>query len=427
MIAGLCRDCSREAGAEAPRCPSCGARRIVRHSELETLSIAHIDCDAFYASVEKRDDPSLADKPVIIGGRRRGVVSAACYIARTYGIRSAMPMFKALKACPDAVVIKPDMTKYAEAGRQVRDLMLATTPMVEPLSIDEAFLDLTGTERLHGASPAATLIRLILRIEEEVGVTASVGLSYNKFLAKTASDLDKPRGFALIGRAEAVEFLSGRPVGSIYGVGPAFQKKLAADGIRTIGQIREMEEDTLMRRYGAIGRRLWRFSRGEDDRSVAPGSGAKSVSSETTFNEDKRTAEELTPVLWRLAEKVSKRLKAKDIAGKTVTLKLKTSAFQTISRARTLSEHTQLAEVIYRTGAQMLDEVLSGGRGAKYRLVGIGLSHLSGDGGADPPDLLDPDADRRARVEAAIDSVRSRLGDDAITKGRGIEPGKPRR
>lgn len=419
-MSGLCRDCGASVGPAGGRCGACYGRRVVHHPELKSLSIAHIDCDAFYASIEKRDDPSLADKPVIVGGGRRGVVSAACYISRTYGIRSAMPMFKALKACPDAVVIRPNMTKYAAAGREIRALMLDTTPLVEPLSIDEAFLDLSGTERLHGAAPAETLIRLIRRIETDIGVTASVGLSYNKFLAKTASDLDKPRGFAVIGQADALDFLAPRAVGTIYGVGPALQKRLAADGIRTIGQIRGMEEEILLRRYGAIGRRLSRFAHGQDTRLVQPGEGAKSVSSETTFNEDLQGADALLPKLWRLSEKVAARVKAKHIAGKTVTLKLKTSAFQTITRARTLPAPTQLAEVIYRQGAQLLDEALRENRERSFRLIGVGLSHLGDDTEADPPDLLDPEAAKRAKVEAAIDSVRGKLGEAAVVKGRGF-------
>ena len=198
--AALCRDCLAESGPAAKRCLACGSPRLLAHPERDLLSIAHVDCDAFYAAVEKRDDPSLADKPVIIGGRKRGVVSTACYVARTYGVRSAMPMFKALKACPHAVVIKPNMQKYVAAGRAVQKLMLELTPLVEPVSIDEAFLDLSGTERLHHGSPARTLARLAKRIEDELGITVSIGLAPNKFLAKVASDLAKPRGFSIIGR-----------------------------------------------------------------------------------------------------------------------------------------------------------------------------------------------------------------------------------
>ncbi|HTO40183.1 MAG TPA: hypothetical protein VL026_04345, partial [Rhizomicrobium sp.] len=190
--------------ADAARCGSCGSRRVVAHAELETLSIAHLDCDAFYAAIEKRDNPELRDRPVLVGGTsRRGVVSTACYVARIAGARSAMPMYKALELCPNAVVIKPNFAKYTAASKAMRSMMLELTPLVEPLSLDEAFLDLTGTERLHGQSAARTMARLTKRIENEIGITVSVGLSFNKFLAKLASDLDKPRGFAVIGVGEA--------------------------------------------------------------------------------------------------------------------------------------------------------------------------------------------------------------------------------
>ncbi|MEL7028055.1 MAG: DNA polymerase IV, partial [Pseudomonadota bacterium] len=252
----LCRSCLARAPAGAVRCPACGAPRLIAHPELFDLEIAHVDCDAFYAAVEKRDDPSLADKPVIVGGGRRGVVSAACYIARSYGVRSAMPMFKALKACPDAVVVRPNMEKYVEVSRQIRALMSDLTPLVQPISIDEAFLDLSGTQRLHRASAAESLAGLALSIEREVGVTASIGLSHNKFLAKVASDLDKPRGFSVIGRAETLEFLRDKPVSLIWGVGAKFQARLEAQGIRTIGTLQEMDPAELARRYGEMGLRL---------------------------------------------------------------------------------------------------------------------------------------------------------------------------
>ena len=233
----LCRDCGRRPPPEARTCGSCGSARLLRHRELHDLAIAHLDCDAFYAAVEKRDRPELRDLPVIVGGRHRGVVAACCYIARTYGVRSAMPMSKALRLCSEATVIKPDMKKYATVGRQVRTMMLELTPLVEPLSIDEAFMDLTGTESLHRASGAEALAGLARRVESQLCITVSIGLSYNKFLAKIASDLDKPRGFAVIGRSEARSFLAGKPVGLLWGVGAAMEKRLARDGIRRIGEL----------------------------------------------------------------------------------------------------------------------------------------------------------------------------------------------
>lgn len=417
-MTGLCRECDRILPLPSAdnRCPNCGSRRLVYNDELLDLSIAHIDCDAFYASIEKRDDPSLNDKPVIVGGGRRGVVSAACYVARLYGVHSAMPMFKALAACPDAVVVRPNMKKYAEAGRQIRGLMQELTPAVEPISIDEAFLDLTGTQRLHKAPPAVILAGLIRRIERDVGVTASVGLSHNKFLAKVASDLDKPRGFSVIGRAETLEFLSGKPVGIIWGVGKALQASLARDGIRTLNQLQQMPEADLVARYGSIGRRLARFSRGEDDRTIHGNRPAKSISAETTFESDLADADRLRERLWPLCEKVSARMKRAAVSGRTVTLKLKTREFRILTRRRQLSAPTQLAEEIYRAALPMLEDEA---KGPAFRLIGIGLSDLGAATG-DAFDLLDPQSVRRAKVERAIDTVRDRMGDKAIGKGRNL-------
>jgi len=387
------------------------------------LSIAHLDCDAFYAAVEKRDRPELRDKPVIVGGGRRGVVSAACYVARIYGVRSAMPMFKALKACPDAVVIRPDMAKYRQVGLEVRRLMAELTPLVEPLSIDEAFLDLSGTQALHQASPAKSLARLVGRIEQELGVSASIGLSYNKFLAKVASDLDKPRGFALIGTRDAHSFLEQRPVSLIWGVGAALERKLERDGIRRIGDLWRLDERTLVRRYGAMGRRLHAFSRGEDRRRVDPDAPTKSVSSETTFDKDIAEADELVRQLWPLCESVARRLKRSNLAGRTVTLKLKTDRFQQLTRSRSLGDPTQLAEVIYRVGEPLLRAEATGRR---FRLIGIGASDLVDGALADPPSLLDAGRLRQASVERAIDAVREKLGPTAIARGR-VLPDPPTR
>jgi DNA polymerase-4 len=396
----------------------------VVHDELAELSIAHIDCDSFYASVEKRDRPELNDKPVVVGGRHRGVVMAACYVARVYGVRSAMPMFKALKACPDAVVIPPDMAKYQAVGRQVRECMRQITPLVEPLSVDEAFLDLSGTEALHGGPPARTLAALALDIERQFAITASIGLSYNKFLAKVASNLDKPRGFAVIGRREAMSFLENRPVGLIWGVGKALKKALTRDGIVKIGDLRSHEEAELVARYGAIGRRLYRFSRGEDARRVEPDAPAKSVSAETTFNEDLERAEDLSARLWPLCEKVAGRLKRAGLGGRTVTLKLKTAEFRILTRSATLADPTQLAEVLFQAANPLLERAADGRR---FRLIGVGASDLGDKELADPPQLLDPGRERGAEVERAIDAVRAKLGDDSIRKGRalGRKPKQP--
>jgi DNA polymerase-4 len=393
----------------------------VFHGEIHDLAIAHIDCDAFYASVEKRDDPSLRDRPVIVGGGQRGVVSAACYISRIKGVHSAMPMFKALKLCPDAVVIKPDMKKYAEVGRQIRTLMQAVTPLVEPISIDEAFLDLSGTERLHKASPAESLNKLVQRIEAECGVTASIGLSYNKSIAKLASDLDKPRGFAILGHNDAPAFLSGLPVSRIWGVGKSLHRKLLADGISTIGQLRTREEAALVSRYGSIGHRLYNFSRGHDTRRVNPISTPKNVSTESTFHQDIGDLEELKQRLWPLCERLSDRLKAKDLAGKTLVLKLKSAKFRTTTRSQGLAWPTQLAETIYQFAIPLLENAVGGAPpGSRFRLIGIGVASLTSADEADPPDLADPDAGQRKRLENVIDDVRDKLGHDAIARGRGL-------
>ncbi len=413
----LCRDCSAIVESTEPlqRCRRCGSPRIVAHDELGTLSIAHVDCDAFYASVEKRDDPGLADKPLIIGGGVRGVVSTCCYIARQYGVRSAMPMFRARELCPHAVVIPPDMQKYVAVSRQIRVLMDQLTPLVEPLSIDEAFLDLSGTEALHGASPAVVLARFARQVETEIRVTISVGLSHNKFLAKIASDLDKPRGFAVIGKAETVSFLAPQPVSLIFGVGKVFAETLHKDGFDTIGQLQEAEPELLMRRYGEMGARLARLARGVDARSVSSDEQMKSVSAETTFTSDLRAFDELSTELLALCERLSERLKAKGIVGDTVTLKLKSAGFRLRTRARALMIPTQLASVLYETGMQLLARELDG---TAFRLIGIGVSGISAADGVDPVDLIEPGIARRAAAERAIDRVRDRFGRDALIRGK---------
>lgn len=411
---GFCRDCMTLQTARTKRCAHCGSPRISAHPELYDLAIAHIDCDAFYASVEKRDNPDLRDKPVIVGGGRRGVVSTACYIARINGVHSAMPMFKALKACPEAVVVKPNMEKYSTVGREVRDLMQSLTPAVEPISIDEAFLDLTGTERLHGDPPVRVLARFAKQAEAEIGITVSVGLSYCKYLAKVASDLEKPRGLSVIGRAEAKSFLADKPVSLIWGVGKAFEKTLARDGIRLIGQLQTMERSALMRAYGTMGDRLYHLSRGEDSRSVSSHGAAKSVSSETTFNDDLASLDDLVPVLRSLSEKVSERLKKKGIAGRTVVLKLKTQDFKIRTRNRQLADPTRLADRLFTTGLELLRKETDG---TKFRLIGIGVSDLGDDGRADPPDLVDAPARKRAVAEEAVDAVRGKFGRQSVETG----------
>jgi len=411
----FCRDCLSDAPDSVTRCPTCRSPRLARHPELHSLTIAHIDCDAFYATIEKRDNRDIADKPVVVGGGTRGVVAAACYIARTYGIRSAMPMFEAKRRCPEAVVIKPNMAKYVQVGREVRKAMFALTPLVEPLSIDEAFLDLGGTERLHGKSAAKVLAGFAGQVERDLGITVSIGLSANKFLAKIASDLDKPRGFAVLGETEAVSFLAGKPVGFIYGVGAVSAAKLAADGFRTIADLQRADERDLMRRYGEEGLRLWRLARGIDKRSVNPERDTKSISAETTFNHDIGEFRPLEQYLWELTERVSARLKANSLAGSTVTLKLKSADFKIRTRARALGAPTQLASRIFAAGRDLLKHEVDTTR---FRLIGIGVSNLEDALGDDLADLIDR---RAAEAEHAVDRVRSKFGRNAVVKGLALD------
>ncbi|MGF1607415.1 MAG: DNA polymerase IV [Rhodothalassiaceae bacterium] len=415
----LCRDCLARQPA-GRRCRRCAGPRLICHAELDTLAIAHLDCDAFFAAVEKRDRPELLDKPVAIGGSARGVVMTACYVARAYGIGSAMPMFKALKACPDLIVIKPDMAKYRALSAELRQRMQALTPLVEPVSIDEAFLDLSGTARLHRGSPAEALSALQSRIEQDFGVTVSIGLSHNKFLAKLACGLSKPRGFTVLGQAETQSVLDPLSVTTLPGVGRALAAKLARDGVATVQHLRGWDEAALIRRHGQIGRRLYQLARGLDARPVTPGRLPKSVSSETTLEQDEADIECLERLLWQQCERLSQSLKRKDLAGATVHLKLKTARFQLLTRAQRLSGPTQLADQLFKACRPLL--AAETGPGRLYRLIGIGVSDLVPGSQADLPDLADPGRARRAQAEHAMDLLRARFGDTAIIKGRSLEP-----
>lgn len=417
-MSALCRECLNPFDGSG-RCPACRSPRTIAHPELQTLAIAHLDCDAFYASVEKRDDPRLRDQPVIVGGGRRGVVTTACYIARLRGVRSAMPMFQAMKLCPNAVVVPPRMSHYAAISREIRALMADLTPLVEPLSLDEAFLDLSGTERLHRAPPAVMMARLQAKIEREIGLTVSVGLSHNKFLAKIASDLEKPRGFALIGRAETVGFLGQRPLSLIWGVGASTLRALESEGLRTIAELRDRDRKWLVSRFGSQGDRLWHLSRGEDPRAVSPDRPLKSISHETTFAEDIANPDSLRRRLWDLTEQVSSRAKARGLAGRVVTLKLKRSDFRSLTRRQTLATPSQMAERIYAAARQLLQRDIAQG---PFRLIGVGISSLIPAAEADnAADLLDPSDGRRVAAERAIDVVRQRFGENSIQLGRSFE------
>jgi DNA polymerase-4 len=381
----VCRDCGT-IGPTDGTCAACGSERRVSHAELLDLDIAHIDCDAFYASVEKRDNPALADKPVIVGhAGGRGVVTTACYVARKFGPRSAMPMFKALELCPHAVVIPPDIAKYKRVSAQIRALFEKATPLVEPLSLDEAYLDLSpGVRRVE--RPAAMLLaRLARAIRREVGISVSVGLSYNKFLAKMASDLNKPEGFSVIGREEAAGFLAPRPVSALFGIGRATAERMAAQGITTIAQLQALPEAEFAVRWGKFGRRLAGMVHGIDTRPVNPDRPAKSVSTETTFTRDTRDAKVLAAALAPLVEGVARRLERAGLAGRTIVLKLKTGDFKVVTRHQRLSDPTTRSDIILRAGLALLERQADG---RAFRLLGIGLSDLCPAEEADPPDLF---------------------------------------
>jgi DNA polymerase-4 len=420
---GFCRDCLAQfafGSARGGRCPHCASPRIVDARGADALTIAHIDCDAFYASIEKRDDPSLADKPVIVGGGgRRGVVATCCYVARTFGVRSAMPTGRALALCPQAVVLKPDMAKYARVGREIRDRMWRLTPLVEPVSIDEAFLDLSGCEGANGAGAAVTLARFARELEQDVGVSVSVGLSYCKFLAKLASDLDKPRGFSVVSRDDAAPLLAPMGVGRLWGVGKVAAERLAHLGLKTIGDLQALDESAAAARLGEEGRRLWRLARGIDDRRVTPDREAKSVSSETTFEDDVVDKAELTRVLLAHCEQVAARLRKSGLAAGAVTLKLRTPDFKLRTRSRSGIAPTQMAPRLFAAARALLDAQTEG---TAYRLIGVGANDLKPAREADEADLIEGDRAREKAREAAIAALRDKFGATAIQRGLAFKP-----
>jgi len=410
----FCRDCFWTGGAAVRRCPGCGSPRIVAHEELDSLAIAHMDCDAFYASVEKRDRPELRDRPVIVGGGKRGVVTTCCYIARISGVRSAMPMFKALKACPEAVVIKPDFAKYQAESRRILGMAAELTPLVQNLSLDEAWLDLSGTERLHGAAPALTLAKLQARIEAETGLTVSIGLAPNKFLAKIASDLDKPRGFSVIGAAEAQSFLAPRKASILPGVGPAMAASLEKVGYRTVGDLARADPKDLVQHWGAHGLRLAQLAAGRDARAVNPNEARKGISAETTFEEDLASLADLEDKLAPLCDKVARHARAGGMAGRVVTLKLRTTDFRIVTRRKTLPDPTQTAKTLFAVGRELLAREADG---RPWRLIGIGVADLV-EAEAAAADFFAGDERRALAGERTIDQLRARFGAEAVTSGR---------
>ena len=416
-ITSICRECFSTFDSKVLYCSNCESLNLISHKEIEKLDIAHVDCDAFYASIEKRDNPKLKNSAVIIGGGKRGVVATACYLARIKGVRSAMPMYKALKLCPSAIIIKPNMSKYRDASRKIQNLMNQLTPLTEPISLDEAFLDLSGTKKLHKKIPAVLLAELSKKINQEVGISVSIGLSYNKFLAKICSDLDKPKGFSLLGRGDSKKFLSSQPVEILWGVGKILKRKLNDDGIKTISQIEELGIKEVINRYGSIGSHIYSLSQGKDLRRVVPQRQIKSISHETTFENDISDKEVLEKKLWSLCEKVSKRSKEKGLGGQTITLKLKTKEFKLISRSCTIDEPTQIGELIFQNSKTLLDREDDK---VKYRLIGVGISNLKDSELCDLYDLINISKTKNAKIEYAIDDIRNKFGKDLIKKGRSI-------
>jgi len=416
-IITVCRECFKTFNEKKEFCNKCYSANLISNNEIENLNIAHVDCDAFYAAIEKRDNPKYKNFPIIIGGGKRGVVATACYIARTRGVKSAMPMYRALKLCPDAIIIKPNMQKYKKASKVINNLMKEITPLVEPLSLDEAFLDLSGTSRLHKKIPAVLLAELSKKIQKKVGISVSIGLSFNKFLAKICSDIDKPRGFSIINRLEAQSFLKDKPVEVIWGVGNTLKSKLNNDGIRTIGQIREMDCSELIIKYGSIGSHIHKLSNAEDVREIKPYRKVKSISHETTFEKDTNDEVFLKKILWSLCEKVSDRAKEKGLGGSTINLKIKTKDFKLISRSITIEEPTQIAEIIFQTSKLLLFREI---KKNKFRLLGVGLSNLKDSEICDLYDLINTNSNKEKNIEFAIDAIRNRYGVNLIKKGRSI-------
>jgi DNA polymerase-4 len=413
-IRAICRDCLWTGDHRVDRCPACDSRRVVCHNELDQLTIAHLDCDAFYASVEKRDRPELRDKPVIVGGGRRGVVSTCCYVARQYGVHSAMPMFKALKACPEAVVIKPDFRKYIAASEAIFGAVGKLTPLVQTLSLDEAWIGLAGTERLNGGPPAFQLIRLQKQIEEDTGLTVSIGLAPNRFLAKVASELDKPRGFSVLG-SEAKDVLAPKPIRILPGVGPVFAKTLNSDGFATVGDLAAADLRDLVKRYGETGLRLHDLAHGRDARAVNPTHDRKGMSAETTFNEDLTSAEDLEAELWPLCEKLASKARRDGVASRVLVLKLRRTDFKIITRRISLPEPVQTARALFAAGRALMAPEL----GRPYRLIGIGMGEVVD--AVDAPALFQTAEARTLKTETAIDALRAKFGAKAVVAGRALK------
>ncbi len=379
--------------------------------------IVHVDMDAFFAAVEQRDNPALRGKPVVIGGdpHRRGVVSTASYEARKFGIHSAMPLREAYERCPHAVFLPGNHAKYHRVALQIQGIFSNYTPLVEPVSLDEAFLDVSGCEQLFGDAVQIGMT-IKKRIAGELGLTASVGIAPNKLLAKLASDLEKPDGFVVITREKAAEVLKDLPVSRLWGVGKATEQILAGLGVKTIGALAALPVETLRRLFGTGGEELHRLAQGIDNRPVEPFWEPKSVGNEITFEKDISNPEAIRLTLLQLSEHVAWRLRQAGVAGQTVTVKLRDEGFHTITRSRSLPESVDTSETVYRTAVELWR--LSGWSGKRLRLVGVSVSHL-GAPGAVQMDLFAAGPQRtlkRQELERTLDALRERHGEPVIRR-----------
>lgn len=383
--------------------------------------ILHIDMDAFYASVEERDNPSLVGKPVIVGGSAegRGVVAAANYEARKFGVHSAMASARAGRLCPHAIVIKPRIDYYATVSRQIRNIFEQFTPLVEPLSLDEAFLDVTGSEPLFG--PSAEIGRRIKQqIRDELRLTASVGVATNKFVAKIASDLKKPDGFVVVEPSEVYSFLGPLPVGKLWGVGKVTDQAFERLGIRTIGQLRQMPLATLNDLFGASGEHYWQLANGIDDRRVVPDRKAKSISNETTFAEDIADIDVLRAWLVELVEQVARRLRQHDMKGRTAELKVRFADFQTITRSMTLADSTSITRELLDAGMELLMKHIPA-RHRPIRLLGFGVSKLDGSGTSQQTLFDQPDRKRHQELDHVADQITAKFGKLGLRRGASLD------
>lgn len=388
--------------------------------------IIHVDMDAFYASVEIRDRPELAGKPVVVGGSPdgRGVVAAASYEARKYGVHSAMPAAQARRLCPNAVFLRSRIDYYAKVSKQIREVFEAFTPLVEPLSLDEAFLDVTGSEQLFG--PAETIARRIkAEIFGQLRLVASTGVAPNKFLAKIASDLDKPDGFVVVKPDEVDTFLEALPVERIWGVGRQGSKTMHRLGVRTIGELKQLPVEVLESSFGSSGEHFWRLARGLDDRPVVPDREAKSISHETTFETDLADATVLRSWLFELTDQVGRRLRRHELRGGTAHLKVRFSDFRTLTRSQKLSEPTNATDELFSVVVEMLETRLPG-KHPPVRLLGMGVSDIDVSGRVQGHLFDEEDRRRHRQLDQVADEVKDRFGTSALGRGTSLQRGKGR-